>query len=223
MQHEPDRADHLTGERAVVEPRERAERLEPRGHVVEAVRVERARAAVVPGVEGGEQLAHLLAAALADDEPVRPHPQRLAHQPGEPDRAGALEVRLPGLERARGAGWSMRSSATSSIVTMRSPAGARPSSAASSVVLPVPAAPVTRRFSRARDGVARAARASPASNMPRSSSVGERDSPSRGTRIEIDGALGCDRRQHGVHADAALEPHVDARRRIVDVPIAERR
>ena len=61
--------------------------------------MQRAGAAVVAGVERGQQLAHLGAAALAEHEPVGAHPQRLAQQPCEADPAGALEVRLPRLER----------------------------------------------------------------------------------------------------------------------------
>ena len=60
--------------------------------------MEGARAAVVSGVERREQFAHLLAAALPYDEPVGTHAQGLTHEPCEPDRAGPLEVRLPGLE-----------------------------------------------------------------------------------------------------------------------------
>ncbi len=80
-------------------PGERAERLEPGGHVVDRVGVQRARSPVVTGVERRKQVAHLGAAALAEHEPVGSHPERLAQQSGEVDRARALEVRLPGLER----------------------------------------------------------------------------------------------------------------------------
>ena len=57
--------------------------------------------------------------------------------------------------------------------------------------------------------------------MPVASSTSRSGPSSRGTRIEIDRSLGGDRRQHGVHADAALEPDVDAGSRVVDVAIAE--
>jgi hypothetical protein len=58
-----------------------------------------ARSAVVTGVQGPEQFAQLGPAALAHHEPVGPHPERLAHQPVEPDRTRAVEVRLARLER----------------------------------------------------------------------------------------------------------------------------
>ena len=53
---------------------------------------------VVAGVEGGKQLPHFLPAALAEHEPVRTHPQGLAHQPGESNLARALEIRLPDFQ-----------------------------------------------------------------------------------------------------------------------------
>ena len=98
VQHAADGAGDLTRQRPVVQAGERAERLEPGGHVVQAVGVQRAGAAVVAGVQRREQFAHLFTAALPHDEPVGTHPQRLADQPREPDRARALEVRLPRLE-----------------------------------------------------------------------------------------------------------------------------
>ena len=39
-----------------------------------------AGAALVSGVEGGEQVDHLGAADLSDDQPVGPHPQGLAYE-----------------------------------------------------------------------------------------------------------------------------------------------
>ena len=50
------------------------------GHVGGGVGVEGAAAALVAGVERGQQVDHLGAAHLADDQPVGPHPQRLPHQ-----------------------------------------------------------------------------------------------------------------------------------------------
>ena len=61
--------------------------------------MQRAGAAVVAGVERGQQVAHLGTAALAEHEAVGAHPQRFTQQAREVDRAGALEVRLPRFER----------------------------------------------------------------------------------------------------------------------------
>ena len=110
----------LTCERAIVEPGECAERLQPRRHVREAVGVEGARPAVVTGVERRQQVTHLFAATFADHEPVGPHPQRFAHQarrarwrPRPRDSPAAPRAARDGDARCC-------SSATSSIVTMRS-------------------------------------------------------------------------------------------------------
>ena len=53
-------------------------------------------AALVPGVERDQQVDHLGAAELADDEPVGAHAQRLPDELAQPDRAGSLDVRGPG-------------------------------------------------------------------------------------------------------------------------------
>ena len=58
--------------------------------------MDRARAAVVTGVERGQQVAHLTAAHLADDQPVGAHPQGLADEVAQRDPAGALDVGRPG-------------------------------------------------------------------------------------------------------------------------------
>ena len=49
-------------------------------------------AALVPGVEGGEDIAHLGAAALAQNDPVGAHAQGGTHQGGHGDRADALDI-----------------------------------------------------------------------------------------------------------------------------------
>ncbi len=51
----------------------------------------------VTGVQGGEQVDHLGAAHLADDDPVRTHAQRLADQVLQGDHSCALDVRWTGL------------------------------------------------------------------------------------------------------------------------------
>ena len=52
-----------------------------------------------PGVEREQQVEALLGAHLADDQPRRPHPQALLDQAAQPYLAGALQPRLPGLQR----------------------------------------------------------------------------------------------------------------------------
>ena len=91
-------ACHLRVQRVPAEAGGERQRLEPRRYVGGRVRVHRAAAALVTGVERGEQVDHLGAAHLADDEPVRPHPQRLADQVAQADRARALGVGGPRLE-----------------------------------------------------------------------------------------------------------------------------
>ena len=51
-----------------------------------------AGAAVVAGVQRGEQIDHLRAANLADDYPVGPHPQRLPDEIADGHLADAFHV-----------------------------------------------------------------------------------------------------------------------------------
>ena len=74
------------------------ERLEPGRHVDGGVGVQGAAATVVAGVEGGQQVHHLGAADLADDQPVGTHPQGLPDQGAEVDGPLALDVGRPPLE-----------------------------------------------------------------------------------------------------------------------------
>ena len=73
-------------------PGERRQRLDAGRDLVGAVGVQRAHAALVPGVEGGEELTDLGTADLPDDEPVGPHPQRLADEVDERHRPASLDV-----------------------------------------------------------------------------------------------------------------------------------
>ena len=73
-------------------PGQGAEGLEPRRHLLGPVGVQRAHPTLVAGVERGEQLAHLGAAHLTDDEPVGPHPQRLPDEVDEGDPSDTLDV-----------------------------------------------------------------------------------------------------------------------------------
>ena len=63
------------------------------------VRVAGAHAAVVAGVHGLQHVERLAAAALADDDAVGAHAQGVADELADRDRALALDVRRPRLER----------------------------------------------------------------------------------------------------------------------------
>jgi hypothetical protein len=78
--------------------RGRAERFEPGRHIRRRVGVHGPAAALVPGVQGSQQIQNLAAAHLADDQSVRTHPQCLPHQVPKGDLAGALLVGGPGLQ-----------------------------------------------------------------------------------------------------------------------------
>ena len=84
--------------RLAAQARREGQRLDPGRDVGGGVGVDGAAAAFVAGVERGQQLDDLGAAHLADDEPVGPHPQRLADQGAQGDLAGALDVGRAGLE-----------------------------------------------------------------------------------------------------------------------------
>ena len=127
----------------------RGERLEPVDRVVGRVGVDRDQRALVARVERLEHVERLAAADLADDDPVGAHAQRVAHQVADRDLAAALDVRRPRLERTTCGCWS-RSSALSSTVMIRSPAGTAAESALSSVVLPAPVPPEITTLSLAR-------------------------------------------------------------------------
>ena len=74
-------------------------RLEPGEHVARRVGVAGGQRAVVAGVHGLEHVERLAAAALADDDAVGPHAQRVAHQVADRDLALALDVGRARLER----------------------------------------------------------------------------------------------------------------------------
>ena len=80
---------------AFAHARERAERREPRGHVTRAVGVQGRPAAVVSGVEGGEDVAHFGASAFPEDEPVGPHAHGGAHEVGQSDGTSPFDVGGP--------------------------------------------------------------------------------------------------------------------------------
>ncbi len=89
------RSGELAVQREAVEAAERRERLEAGGHLGGIVRVHGPRAAVVAGVERGQQIDDLGAAHFADDDAVGPHPQRLSHQVPHGDLAYPFDIRAP--------------------------------------------------------------------------------------------------------------------------------
>ena len=90
----------LLAQRRVREPEagHQRERLDAPERLGGRAGVDRAERAVVAGRQRGQHVERLRAADLADHDPVRPHPQRVAHEPADRDLAAALEVRRPRLE-----------------------------------------------------------------------------------------------------------------------------
>ena len=97
---EVDRVGDLVADRRERQPDvgHQRERLEPAQRLGRAAGVDRAERAGVPGAQRDEQVERLGPAHLADDQPVRPHPQRVAHEPADRHLAATLEVRRPRLE-----------------------------------------------------------------------------------------------------------------------------
>ncbi len=171
--------------------------------------------AVVTGRHRAEHVERLGAANLADDDPVGPHAQRVAHEPADRHLAAALDARRPRLEPDDVPGRS-RSSAASSIVTIRSPAGRKADSAPSVVVLPEPVPPQTRMFRRRAHGRARAGRAAAASTSP-GARARAADRPLRAEAADRQHRpVDRERRQHHVHARAVGQPRVAERLGLVD-------
>ena len=85
-------ADGLGGDRGLIEPSQSPQRRQAGGDVGRGVGVQGRPAALVPGVEGGEHVAHLGAAALPQNDAVGPHAQGRAHERGHGHRPDALDV-----------------------------------------------------------------------------------------------------------------------------------
>ena len=84
--------------RVDVAPGQQRQRGQLAERLARGVGVDRRRAGHA-GVEREQQVERLGVAHLADDQPVGPHAQRLLHEPPQRDLAGALEARLPALQR----------------------------------------------------------------------------------------------------------------------------
>jgi hypothetical protein len=88
----------LAVDRFARQPGGHPERFEPGRHVRGGIGVHRPTPALVPRVEGGEQIDYLGSADLADHQPIGPHPQRLPDQVAHRHQACPLDVGRPGLE-----------------------------------------------------------------------------------------------------------------------------
>ena len=148
MQQDLHRGRQLGVQCGAIEPADDAQRLEPGGYFGGAVRVHGARSTVVPSVERAEQVDDLGTPDLTDDDPIGPHPERLADQLTDRNLARAFDIGGARNQVTR-CGCGGASSAASSTQTMRSVAGTAPSRAESRVVLPAPVLPDTRNASRA--------------------------------------------------------------------------
>ena len=171
-------------QRRTRQPAQRGQRLEPGRHVRRRVGVHRAAAALVAGVHRRQQVADLRAADLTDHQPVRPHPQRLADQVGQGDRARAARRwpgAPPGGPRAGG-----RAQLAGVLHDHDPLAAAAPVRAAppSRVVLPEPVPPLTRNASRGCDDPAQQLRPAGVSDPDATQSSREKLARA-GTRSEM--------------------------------------
>ena len=141
--------------RRQVDVRHHRHRLETPQQVPRRVRVRGGERSLVAGVHRLEHVEGLAAADLADDDPVRSHPQGVAHQLANRHLAPAFDVRRAAPPATITCGFASRSSAASSIVMSRSRSGMKPESTPRSVVLPLPAPPLTTMFARPRMHAAR--------------------------------------------------------------------
>ena len=210
-----------------LEPGGQGERLDPGRHVGRGVGVQGAAAALVAGVERGEQVDDLGAADLADDQPVGPHPQRLPHQ--RPQRRSR---RRPRCWRGRASrpttcGWSGRSSEASSTRTSRSARVDQGQQGGEQGGLADAGAAADQERQPRRDDRARSSRApSVGERCRRPTSSSRVNARRRGTRSESAVPGPGDRREHGVEAGAVGEPErrrTAWRRRAGDRPAAASR
>lgn len=92
VEHDLDRGGQLAVQGAPVHSTEGGQRLQSGGHLGRAVGMNRSGAPVMPGVQRRQQVDHLRASDLADDDAVRTHAQRLPDQLAQRDLPGALDV-----------------------------------------------------------------------------------------------------------------------------------
>ena len=188
--------------------------FQPGEGVARRVGVQRGHRAFVAGVHGLEHVERLGAAALADDDPLGPHTQGVAHQVGGRDRALAFDVRPAGFPAApRGpAAAAVRPRPRWSRCGRCS--GMKLDSVFSSVVLPEPVPPEMTMFSRALIAPSRSITISGvnALKFSRSSSFSGL-APKR--RMETHGAVQRQRRNDRVETRAVGHAGVDHRAGLV--------
>ena len=194
------------------------ETLDPARHVTGRVGVHRRAATLVAGVHRREHVHHLGTAHLADDEPVRSHPQRLPHQRPQRDLAGALDVggsRLEG-DHVRVVGTQLRGvlDQDQSLVGadqreqgVQQRRLARAGAAADQERQPALHHQLQQRRALGGHGTGR-----------HQLRQGEHPLPRHPQREH--GAGPRDRREHGVEAGAVRQPQVDVRRGVVEPPTA---
>ena len=87
------RAGDLLADRAVRQPDvgHQRQRLDPAQRLLGRACVDGAQRPVVTGAHRAEHVQRLGAPDLADDDPVGPHPQRVAHERADRDLAAALD------------------------------------------------------------------------------------------------------------------------------------
>ena len=105
--------------------------------------------AIMAGRHRLQHIEDLAAADLANDDPIGPHTQRIAHQLTRRDFAFAFDVGRARPSRTT-CGCCSTNSAESSIVTTRSSTGMKAEIQLSIVVLPEPVPPQTSTLRRAR-------------------------------------------------------------------------
>lgn len=81
VHNELQRRDCLARKSTGRQPREHPERFETGRHVFNAVRVQRARSSVMPGVECGKHRRDLSPSTFAQHDAIGAHAQRLPEQP----------------------------------------------------------------------------------------------------------------------------------------------
>ena len=192
------------------------ERLDPGERVVGAVRVHGRKRTVVSGVARLQHVERFAAAHLADDDAIGAHAQRAANELAATPTAPFLRVAGRASSRTT-CGCSSRSSAVSSMVTIRSDGSIARASALQHVVFPELVAPDTTMFHPRPDhGFEEAHRFG--MDAERREGNGARAEPAdREART-----VGREWRQHRVQARAVGEPGIDHRRRGRDAGRAAR-
>ena len=107
VDHDVERGHQLAVHGRERQPGGQRERLDPARYVGRRVGVHGAAAALVPGVQRGQEVDHLGPAHLPDDQPVGPHPQRLPDQVAQRD-APAPSTLAGRASRPTTCGWSGR-------------------------------------------------------------------------------------------------------------------